>query len=257
MAKPKSTTLNIVGPVGEFPQVKLIAPTTSEYILLGLEIDHRPPIGFFIESGRKRMVLRTLKAAASEFQSVSGVIGATLFKTLISSPGGGTYLNANPEIPIAKYDVVLLIELTDRDVLDAFVRSEMWKLAESFAKENSRKTLMHTAVNFRRIGAVDHSRGGVFLFNFFAADSLEQNLAVWEYTAGWFTDQTGLDNSTLLVPDPDENSDYTVINHCRWDHLWDIMPSLLFKRSFKDYVIRNFDANQTGPVPILYRLAWV
>lgn len=34
----------------------------------------------------------------------------------------------------------------------------------------------------------------------FFADSLEQNLGVWEYTAGWFQEETGLDNSTVLVP---------------------------------------------------------
>src|SRR6266850_1364954 len=40
-----------------------------------------------------------------------------------------------------------------------------------------------TASNARRIGAVDHARDGVFLFNYFYADSPAQNLAVWEHTA--------------------------------------------------------------------------
>ena len=105
------------------------------------------------------------------------------------------------------------------------------------------------------IGPVDHTRDGVFLFNFFYADSLAQNLGIWEYTAGWFVDQTGLDNSCPLAPEPEQNSDYTVINHCRWDHLRQIRPSFLFKPSFKTYIEANFNANQTAPIPILYTLA--
>ena len=40
-----------------------------------------------------------------------------------------------------------------------------------------------------------------FLFNYFYADDSEQNIKVWDYTAGWFQYQTGLDNSTVILPD--------------------------------------------------------
>ena len=116
--------------------------------------------------------------------------------------------------------------------------------------------------NTRRIapkGDVDHTKDGEFLFNYFIADQLEQNLKIWEYTAGWFSDQTGLDNSTLIVPEADEMDPeacpHSVINHCRCDSLKDILPSLLFKRSFKTFVLNNFEANNTAATPILYRLA--
>ena len=108
---------------------------------------------------------------------------------------------------------------------------------------------------WKRIGAVDHRRGGIFLFNYFYADSLEQNLAVWEYTAGWFQNETGLDNSTVLAPTQPDLSQYTLINHCRWDRLTDVLPALVFKRSFRDFVLAHFDANDTAPMPILYKLA--
>jgi hypothetical protein len=49
---------------------------------------------------------------------------------------------------------------------------------------------------------VDHHRQEVFLFNYFYADRTHLNLAAWQYTAGWFADQTGLDDSTVLPPDP-------------------------------------------------------
>jgi hypothetical protein len=78
---------------------------------------------------------------------------------------------------------------------------------------------------------------------------------VREYTAGWFQDQTGPDNSILVPPDSESDTDCTVINHCRWDRPRDILPHLLFNRSFRTYVLAHFAANNTAPIPILYRLA--
>ncbi len=112
-----------------------------------------------------------------------------------------------------------------------------------------------TATNVKRINAVDHKRSGVFLFNYFFADDTNQNLDVWEYTAGWFEQETGLDNSILLLPVDRDKSKYNIINHCRWDKLRDILLSLLFKRTFRTYVLDNFEANKVAAIPILYRLA--
>ena len=142
-------------------------------------------------------------------------------------------------------------------------------MSEDFTKEvdkyendnDVKRVMVVVGSNARRIaptGDVDHTRDGVFLFNYFIADKLEQNLKIWEYTAGWFSDQTGLDNSTLIVPEADtdpKTCPHSVINHCRWDSLKDVLPSLLFKRSFKTFVLDNFEANNTAATPILYRLA--
>ncbi|WP_199616379.1 hypothetical protein [Paenibacillus alkalitolerans] len=66
--------------------------------------------------------------------------------------------------------------------------------------------------------------------------------------------KTGLDNSTLLLPAEGESSQYGVINHCRWDRLSDIVPDLLFRRSFRKYVLDNFESNGIAAMPILYKL---
>jgi hypothetical protein len=123
------------------------------------------------------------------------------------------------------------------------------------AKENSHNLTCISASNTRRIGSVDHSKNGVFLFNYFYSDSLDTNLQVWNYTAGWFQDQTGFDNSTVLLPDEAAQVPYTIINHCRWDRLRSILPALLFNRTFKPFVLNNFEKNNTAAMPILYQLA--
>lgn len=122
---------------------------------------------------------------------------------------------------------------------------------------------LHVSVfrNAKRIGEVDKRRNGVFLFNHFlasdqnSAEGVEVLLGVWEYTAGWFTTKTGLDNSTLMRPVDGADSDFGVINHCRWDRLLDIMPHLMARPSLRRFVLANFTANGIVAMPVLYRLA--
>jgi len=67
--------------------------------------------------------------------------------------------------------------------------------------------------------------------------------------------ETGLDNSTVLLPRDGERSDYNIINHRRWDRLRDVLPSLAFRKSFSTFVLANLEANNVGAMPILYRMA--
>jgi hypothetical protein len=90
-----------------------------------------------------------------------------------------------------------------------------------------------TARNARRIGDVDTTRQGLFLFNHFAADDTGVMLQLWDYLAGWYVVETGLDNSVALAPMEGEKSDYAIVNWARWEvsplrHFW----SQLSKKSF-------------------------
>lgn len=126
---------------------------------------------------------------------------------------------------------------------------------EQAIKDAATYTHIITATNIKHISPVDHKRQGVFLFNYFFADNVEQNLAIWEYTAGWFQQETGLDNSTVLLPSEPGHSKYSIINHCRWNKMRDVLPSLIFKKSFRSYVLNNFYNNNVAAMPVLYKLA--
>ena len=254
-AEKAGDTFQIVGPKNTFPKIALVDPTNSGYLLFALEIDRRPPIGFFIESQHKKRILSKLRREVINLRNNSKVIDATIFKAMIIPPGRGAFLKKRPGIEIAKFDVVMLVEFDTHESVKKFQRSLQWQNTEDTYKTRAKKSLAVTGVNVRRIGPVDHSKKGVFLFNYFYADQVKQNLQVWEYTAGWFQDQTGLDNSTVILPDLVKESSYKIINHCRWDHLIDILPSLIFKRSFRKFVLNNFEANNVAAMPILYRLA--
>jgi hypothetical protein len=111
-----------------------------------------------------------------------------------------------------------------------------------------------TARCVKRVGDVDKTRQGLFLFNYFVADDARVALQLWDYLAGWYAVETGLDNSTLL--EPLGQADYVFVNHARWD---DSLPRFLLhqltKPSFRTYMLANLQANRTGAMPILYRLA--
>jgi hypothetical protein len=96
----------------------------------------------------------------------------------------------------------------------------------------------------------------VFLFNYFVGDDPDVVLNLWDYLAGWYAVETGLDNSTLLVPLEGERSDYVAINSARWDgNPLGFVLQQATKESFRSYVLANLEANHVGAMPVLYRLA--
>lgn len=248
-------SLTVVGETGRFPKIELIEPNGYGYIVFALEVDHSRLPFYLTQSAGKRRLLEDLKGMAVNIGGLDGVQKAVVFKALIVPPGEGRYKKARPDVPQARFDVVVLIETGTPERARALTATPEFAALEKRGRASAKRAEVIVGQNARRIGPVDHSRDGVFLFNYFLAESREQNLAVWEYTAGWFADQTGLDNSTLVLPDAEHSGGLTLINHCRWDRLGDVLPSLLFKRSFRDYVLANFDANRTAPMPVLYGLA--
>lgn len=234
-----------------FPQVKLTAPLRNRFVLMAAAVDHRPSI--FPPSRAKRRLLDTCKQRCVGLCGIPGVVSAHVFRALLIPPGRGDYLKRRPDLHVARFDVVALVEF-EPDARDAVFASTDLHCISSALAATSTAHCQIEATNMRRIDSVDHTRSGIFLFNYFVASDLQQNLDVWNYTAGWFQKETGLDNSTVLVPIESAHTPFTLINHCRWDHLSDILPALLFKRAFRQFVLESFDANDVAAVPILYRL---
>ena len=249
-----SPELTIVNSQIRFQTVTLIDPSPSAFIHIAAEVDGRP--AFLPSSRKKKRTLQRCKECCHSLRSAPGVLEACLFDAILVPPGRGEFIKQRKgRVQIARFDVAILIECASLEAAEVLRTHPAYR--DLVGLLSSAASLVHliTATNVRRIGPVDHSRGGVFLFKYFFADSVDQNLAVWNDTAGWFQAETGLDNSTVLLPTDPNQSRYSLINHCRWDSLGQILPSLLFKRSFHTYVLANFEANQVAAMPILYRLA--
>ena len=112
-------------------------------------------------------------------------------------------------------------------------------------------TVEIVARNAVRLGDVDHRPDHVFMFNYFYADDRAELLPVFEYTAGSFQAKTGLPNSVLLEP-LEGSADHRIINHASWPSFATFLPSLIFRPTFRSFVLANFAANNIAAQPILY-----
>lgn len=241
-------------------------PNSYGYIHLAGEYE-RPSL-LKRSSAEKRKLLHELKTAAARLQlGEHDVNRADVFDAFIIPPGskeGRKVLSKdNYKVHVAEFDIVILVECTCAEAAKQVRDSKLFLQLKGILDRAAKFVHCITAKNAKRIAEVDHDRNGVFLFNyFFAADikskeseGIEILLGVWDYTAGWWTAKANLTNSTPIQPLDGEQSFYSLINHCRWDRLIDVLPSLLFKPSLKQFVLKNFTANDIVAMPVLYRLA--
>lgn len=250
----KTESLTVINDGARFPRVNLVEPASSGYLHLAAEVDKRPP--FLPNSRRKRELIAECKRWCRQLEADPSVVSAVVFDTTLIPPGRGEFIKERPgKVHVARFDLAVLIETTSPEAADVLKESPTYAEMERAIREAATFTHAITAINVKRMGPVNHGKQGVFLFNYFFADDTAQNLAIWEYTAGWWEQETGLGNSTVLLPREGERSEYNIINHCRWDRYRDVLPSLAFKRSFRAYVLANFAANRVAAMPILYRMA--
>jgi len=247
--------LKIVNKHLNYDKVSLVSPNSSSYLHIAAEVDKKLTPFFLTTSSKKKTLIKQCKNWCRDLEKIEGVIEISLFKATIIPPGMGEYVKENIDtIHLAQFDFVILIEANSEGIINEIKSHEVYKIMLKAIEKAARFHQIISANNIKRIGNVNHQKQGVFLFNYFSTQSRVQNLKVWEYTAGWFQKETGLDNSTLLFPSDEENAPYSVVNHCRWDHYSQILPSLIFKSTFKKYVLENFYANNVGAQPILYKV---
>jgi hypothetical protein len=235
-------------------RARLVEPSSAGYVYLGASSGpwRLPPA---LPRARRRVLLRLMHTTAATLREDPIVERADVFRGLLRPPGTRS-LRGQDAVPAA-FDAVLLVQTRDTAAAAALLSAAPITTLLGDLEAADASTLAFAGCNVRRIGDVDHDRAGVFLFNYFTADDVEANLYAWGYTAGWFQDQTGLDNSTVLRPLNPAGSagGYSLVNHCRWDRLRDVVPALVLKPSFRNFVLRTFAKHRTAPHPVLYRLA--
>lgn len=243
-------------------QGMLKKPNSYGYIHLAGEVERVHPLKR--TSRAKKELLANLKELANQLCQVEGVREANVFSAFIIPPGSkeGRRLlkQENYAVHIAKFDIAVQVECDNIALAQTLQSHTLFQQMKSMLQKASSYVHCIVAENPKRIDDVDHSRDGVFLFNYFyAADSasttgVEVLLGVWEYTAGWWTAKANLTNSVPIKPIAGQQSEYSLVNHCRWDKLLDVLPSLLFKPSLDSFVLKNFTANNIVAMPILYKL---
>jgi hypothetical protein len=247
--------LTIVNPEPRYGRVALIEPTTLGYIHVAAEVQpRRAP--FVPNSREKTALLARLTAFARQLEQLDAVEKVTLFDAVAFAPPSAYFRDWKDATRTPRYDVVALIETRSPEAAREVQTTPVYQALIDALSSQARRMHVITARNVKRIGDVDKSRKGVFLFNYFVGDDPYVVLDLWDYLAGWYAVETGIDNSTLLVPLEGERSDYVAINNARWDgSLLGVFLQQISKPSFRTYMLANLQANRVGAMPVLYRLA--
>jgi hypothetical protein len=242
----------LVNPQPKYQPVKLIEPPPLGYIHVSAAVE--PPAGRIPWPGSspdKKALLARLKDLRHQLLTLPEVVRATVYRGILIPPPGGYAKQATHP---ARYDVAVLVETTAPEVIGEVQTSEPYKLLLEAVQDAATDLHIMAARCIKRVGDVDKTRQGLFLFNYFVAEDAQVALRLWDHLAGWYAVETGMDNSTLLAPIGD--ADYVFVNHLRWDYgLPRLMVRQFAKPSFRSYVLANLRANRTGSMPLLYRLA--
>ncbi len=230
----------------------MIPPHANGYVLLAAEVGRwRGPL---IRTGAaKRRLLARLATQCAQLTARPDVVEAVTFRGVLIANRSGDDLVTDRDVHHARYDVVVLIRMTDPQAATAIRQDPAYEKLAHTLRSHARYVHEVVARNAVRLGEVDHAPDHVYLFNFFYADDNEHLVPVFEYTAGWFQAKTALPNSTLLEPLPGESADNGIINHASWPNFRAFLPSLLFRPTFRRFVLANFAANNIAAQPILYR----
>ena len=230
------------------------APLGILHLAADLEAPHRP--GPVLRRSRdKQQLFGALKWQARQLAKLEAVETVTVYDALMFLPPSGDPALRSAMRP-AWFDVVVLVETASPDAAGAVRAAAAYQDLAGALTERARRVHQITARNVRRVGDVDKSQPGLFVFNYLAADDPDQAVELWEYLSGWYAAETGLHSATLLAPLAAEQSDYTLVNHARWDgSLPAFAARQLPKKTFRTYLLANLKANHMAAMPVLYRLA--
>jgi hypothetical protein len=142
--------------------------------------------------------------------------------------------------------MVVLVETTSPASAREVRATPEYQALEDLLSGRSRRVHAIAASNVKRVGDVDKTRQGTFLFNYFVGDDPEVVMELWDYLAGWYETETGMDNSTLLAPLPDEKSDYGHQSRTLGRQpVWFRRPSV-FEEELQDIPGRQLGCTQRG-----------
>lgn len=233
-------------------KVRLVEPVTHGFLVIAAQVGRWN--GPFAGASRSRSrALTRLADLCGRLSERADVVEAVTFRGVLRPPGEGSALLRRAGIRPARYDVVVLVRTAEVDDVASVRTDASYAALTRVINESASHTYEFAGENAARIADVDHGSDDRFLFNYFYCADLATVRDVWEYTAGWFQQHTALPNSTLMRPLDGEPADYSVVNHASWPALRTFLPSLLFRPSFRSFVLANFKANGVAAQPIIYR----
>jgi hypothetical protein len=250
------TSVQLVNQDPRYGRAHLIEPAPLGYLHLAADVEapHRP--GPLLRRSRdKEQLFGALKWQARQLAQLEAVESVSVYDALAFIPPSGDAAVRSTLRP-AWFDVVILVETVSPDATSEVRAAPGYQDLVGTLTEKARRVHHIAARNVRRVGDVDKSRPGSFVFNYLVGNDLGLAVELWEYLSGWYAAETGLNSATLLAPLEGEQSDYVLINHARWDGSLPMFAARqLPKKTFRTYLLANLKANHLAAMPVLYRLA--
>jgi hypothetical protein len=248
--------IEMLNPSSKWGRAPMIEPTGLGYIYIGADVETPSRPGPVLRrSRRKKAIVERLKIAAERLEQRDDVKEVRVFNATAFMPGGD-YIKKHPEKTPPSFDVIVLVEATSEGALPDVAASEEYRTLLAELETNARRVRVIQARNPKQLGDTERARKGTFCFTHLIGDDPELLLENWEWIGDWYLVETGLANSTLLVPLPGEQSDYIAIEYARWKvGLPHLFLRQLPKRSFWNYALKNLDAHNIGAWAVFYRLA--
>ena len=249
-------TIEMLNPSPKWGKAPLIEPTGLGYVYIGADVEAPSRPGPVLRRSRDKKALVTrLKAAAARLEQHDDVEEVRVFSATAFMPGGD-YIKKHPEKAPPSFDVIVLVEAGSEAAVANVVASDEYRALIAELEAKARRLHVFQARNPKQLGDSNRPRQGTFCFTHLIGDDPEVLMENWEWIGDWYLVETGLANSTLLVPLPGQQSDYVAIEYARWKiGLPRLFLRQLPKRSFWNYALRNLDAHDVGAWAVFYRLA--
>ncbi|MFV8052991.1 hypothetical protein [Mycobacterium sp. 48b] len=206
------------------------------FVYVGWSIDPVRIGPFLRPSTERRHELARLRTVARDLSQQADVLAVRLFQTTVIVPVPGAPL----------HDVVMLVRVRDTPTARAVLNDA------ALARTGPLTTF--TADNRARFGVTeDDSPAPNILLNHFTGPADEESaVTTWRALSAWFAAKTGIDNSTLLVPD--RSAPYVLVNYARLPGgVPAFMARQLLRPSFYRYVRRLLVRQHLTSLPIFVR----
>lgn len=217
----------------KYPKARFRTPSPSGYVYIGLSVD--PPRVPLVRKSRKRDdAIVECQALAKKLADHPEVVRTRVFESILMPPLKG----------LPRCDVLMLVETSSPHTIADVEASVSWRDLDA--------EMVIPARNPARIGDTENPSEGVYLFNHFLAEDGEEATRVWEGLTGWYTEKTGVDNSTPLLPV--EDARFAVINYARIPgRAVPFLLKQLLRPSFHGFVRKRLKANGMTALPLLCR----
>jgi hypothetical protein len=148
----------------------------------------------------KSELIGGLKVLSHQLEQLAEVERVTVYNAKAFAPPSGYVKRRRGSLRLARFDLVVLVETTSPATARVLQATSEFQALRDLLSGRARRLHAIAARNAKRVGDVVKTRQGTFLFNYFIGEDPEVVMQLWDYLAGWYQAETGMDNPTPGLP---------------------------------------------------------